>query len=168
MKTSFHSAFTLVELLLVVAIAATVSAGVVVTYANVAESSRRQATLREMGEIRDAFAAFWADNSSEVMSALARGPDRVKSALELLESQGLALLSDRSGLRCYSSASGEGWRGPYISSLPRDAAGGMRYRFAYEESRGVDGERSVRSLCIVPVDGSVEGMELLSFGGAGQ
>ena len=69
--------FTLVELLVVIAIVAVVGAGVAVTYGrNVVVQARRQTTLHEMGQLRDAFA--------RVAKELLR-EDRVEEAVELLD-----------------------------------------------------------------------------------
>lgn len=59
--------FTLVELLTVVAIVAVIGGGVAVTYGrDLLERSKRQMTLHEMGEIRDAFERFHADNVVQI------------------------------------------------------------------------------------------------------
>ena len=63
--------FTLVELLVVIAIVAVVGAGVAVTYGrNVVVQARRQTTLHEMGQLRDAFARFHADNAPRLLTGL--------------------------------------------------------------------------------------------------
>ncbi|HIV09518.1 MAG TPA: prepilin-type N-terminal cleavage/methylation domain-containing protein [Candidatus Spyradenecus faecavium] len=63
--------FTLVELLVVIAIVAVVGAGVAVTYGrNVVVQARRQTTLHEMGQLRDAFARFHADNAPRLLAGL--------------------------------------------------------------------------------------------------
>ena len=63
--------FTLVELLVVIAIVAVVGAGVAVTYGrNVVDDARRRMTLHEMGQIRDAFARFHADNAPRLLAGL--------------------------------------------------------------------------------------------------
>ncbi len=63
--------FTLVELLVVIAILAVVGAGVAVTYGrNVVVQARRQTTLHEMGQLRDAFARFHADNAPRLLAGL--------------------------------------------------------------------------------------------------
>lgn len=63
--------FTLVELLVTVAIVAVVGAGVAVYYGHeVADTARRQMTLHEMGQIRDAFLRFYADNAGQLMDGL--------------------------------------------------------------------------------------------------
>ena len=63
--------FTLVELLVVIAIVAVVGAGVAVTYGrDVVENARRRLTLHEMGQIRDAFARFHADNAPRLLAGL--------------------------------------------------------------------------------------------------
>ena len=63
--------FTLVELLVVIAILAVVGAGVAVTYGrNVVVQARRQTTLHEMGQLRDAFARFHADNAPRLLSGV--------------------------------------------------------------------------------------------------
>ena len=63
--------FTLVELLVVIAIVAVVGAGVAVTYGrSVVVQARRQTTLHEMGQIRDAFARFHADNAPRLLAGL--------------------------------------------------------------------------------------------------
>lgn len=67
--------FTLVELLVVIAIVAVVGAGVAVTYGrNVVVQARRQTTLHEMGQLRDAFARFHADNAPRLLAGL-HAPD---------------------------------------------------------------------------------------------
>ncbi len=66
-------AFTLIELLVVVAIIAVIGAGVAVTYGrHVIDDARQQMTIHEMGQIRDAFQRFWADNSSQMMSGMTK------------------------------------------------------------------------------------------------
>lgn len=66
-----HRGFTLVELLMVIAIIAVVGAGVAVTYGrNVVVQARRQTTLHEMGQLRDAFARFHADNAPRLLAGL--------------------------------------------------------------------------------------------------
>ena len=63
--------FTLVELLVVIAIVAVVGAGVAVTYGrSVVVQARRQTTLHEMGQLRDAFARFHADNAPRLLAGL--------------------------------------------------------------------------------------------------
>lgn len=63
--------FTLVELLVVIAIVAVVGAGVAVTYGrDVVDDARRRLTLHEMGQIRDAFARFHADNAPRLLAGL--------------------------------------------------------------------------------------------------
>lgn len=63
--------FTLVELLVVIAILAVVGAGVAVTYGrSVVVQARRQTTLHEMGQLRDAFARFHADNAPRLLAGL--------------------------------------------------------------------------------------------------
>ena len=57
--------FTLVELLVVIAIVAVVGAGVAVVV-----QARRQTTLHEMGQLRDAFARFHADNAPRLLTGL--------------------------------------------------------------------------------------------------
>ena len=67
--------FTLVELLVVIAIVAVVGAGVAVTYGrDVVDDARRRMTLHEMGQIRDAFARFHADNAPRLLAGL-HAPD---------------------------------------------------------------------------------------------
>lgn len=64
-------AFTLIELLTTVAIVAVVSAGVAVYYGReVVDSARRQMTLHEMEEIREAFLRFYSDNAGQLMDGL--------------------------------------------------------------------------------------------------
>ena len=63
--------FTLVELLVVITILAVVGAGVAVTYGrSVVVQARRQTTLHEMGQLRDAFARFHADNAPRLLAGL--------------------------------------------------------------------------------------------------
>ena len=70
-----HRGFTLVELLMVIAIIAVVGAGVAVTYGrDVVDDARRRLTLHEMGQIRDAFARFHADNAPRLLAGL-HAPD---------------------------------------------------------------------------------------------
>lgn len=58
-----RSAFTLIELLVVVAVLAVLGAGVAVHYSReTVNQARRQTTLHEMAQIRDAFNRFYADN----------------------------------------------------------------------------------------------------------
>ena len=71
--------FTLVELLAVIAIVAVVGAGVAVTYGrDVVDDARRRLTLHEMGQIRDAFARFHADNAPRLLAGL-HAPDDAKA-----------------------------------------------------------------------------------------
>lgn len=75
MQTVTHThtrrGFTLIELLVVIAIIAVVGAGVAVTYGrNVVVQARRQTTLHEMGQLRDAFARFHADNAPRLLAGL--------------------------------------------------------------------------------------------------
>lgn len=64
-------AFTLIELLVVVAIIAVIGAGVAVMYGReVVDDARKQMTIHEMGQIRDAFNRFWADNSTQMMGGM--------------------------------------------------------------------------------------------------
>ena len=61
-------AFTLIELLVVVAIVAVIGAGVAVYYGrDTVDDAKKQMTLHEMAQIRDAFARFWADNSAQML-----------------------------------------------------------------------------------------------------
>ena len=63
--------FTLIELLVVVAIVAVIGAGVAVYYGHeVVDNAKRQMTLHEMGQIRDAFQRFYADNAGQLMDGL--------------------------------------------------------------------------------------------------
>ena len=69
--THTRRGFTLIELLVVIAIVAVVGAGVAVTYGrDVVENARRRMTLHEMGQIRDAFARFHADNAPRLLAGL--------------------------------------------------------------------------------------------------
>lgn len=71
MNSARNIGFTLVELLVTVAIVATVGAGVTVYYGReVMDTVRRQMTLHEMGQIRDAFLRFYADNCGKMMDGL--------------------------------------------------------------------------------------------------
>ncbi len=75
MQTAMHTltrrGFTLIELLVVIAIVAVVGAGVAVTYGrDVVDNARRRMTLHEMGQIRDAFARFHADNAPRLLAGL--------------------------------------------------------------------------------------------------
>ena len=64
-------AFTLIELLVVVAIIAVIGAGVAVMYGReVVDDAKKQMTIHEMGQIRDAFNRFWADNSAQMMGGM--------------------------------------------------------------------------------------------------
>ena len=64
-------AFTLIELLVVVAIVAVIGAGVAVMYGReVVDDAKKQMTLHEMGQIRDAFNRFWTDNSAQMMGGM--------------------------------------------------------------------------------------------------
>jgi prepilin-type N-terminal cleavage/methylation domain-containing protein len=164
--------FTLIELLVVVAIIAVIGAGVAVTYGRtLVDDAKKQMTLHEMGQIRDAFQRFWADNASQMMDGLtvpgsaapmptadfafiagdtqtfnaslsADDPQRLYGALEFLERYGLWMLFQKSvgdlssGTRenqiflstdeaskyefhSPSPLTGNGWRGPYISTAQR-------------------------------------------------
>ncbi len=63
--------FTLIELLIVVAIIAIVGANVAVTYGRqVVDDARRQMTIHEMGQIRDAFRRFWTDNYPQMLGGM--------------------------------------------------------------------------------------------------
>ena len=70
MKGSTQKGFTLIELLVVVAIIAVIGAGVAVVYSDVVDNARKQMTIHEMGQIRDAFNRFWADNSAQMMDGM--------------------------------------------------------------------------------------------------
>ena len=71
MKNSRRRGFTLIELLVTILIVAVVGAGAAVYYGReVMDNARRQMTLHEMGEIRDAFLRFYADNASQLMDGL--------------------------------------------------------------------------------------------------
>ncbi len=64
-------AFTLIELLVVVAIVAVIGAGVAVYYGReTVDDAKKQLTLHEMAQIRDAFTRFWADNSAQMMQGM--------------------------------------------------------------------------------------------------
>jgi len=66
-----NKAFTLIELLMTVAIIAIVGTGVAVYYGReVVADARKEMTLHEMGLIRDAFQRFWADNSAQMMDGM--------------------------------------------------------------------------------------------------
>ena len=63
--------FTLIELLVTVAIIAVVGAGVAVHYGrSMVDDARREMTLHEMGQIRDAFQRFYADNAAQMMDGM--------------------------------------------------------------------------------------------------
>ena len=164
--------FTLIELLVVVAIIAVIGAGVAVMYGReVVDDAKKQMTLHEMGQIRDAFQRFWADNAAQMMDGLtvpgsatpmptadfafiagdtqtfnasmpADDPQRLYGALEFFERYGLWMLFQKSvgdlsaGTRenqiflsddearkyefhSSSPLTGNGWRGPYISTAQR-------------------------------------------------
>lgn len=69
--STLRAGFTLIELLLVVAIVAVVGAGVAVTYGHdMLARARRQVTLREMGNLRDAFGRFHDDNLPRLLRGL--------------------------------------------------------------------------------------------------
>lgn len=71
MKNGRRSGFTLIELLVTVALVAVIGAGVAISYGReVVENARRQMTLHEMGQIREAFLRFWADNAAQMMDGL--------------------------------------------------------------------------------------------------
>ncbi len=70
MKSNAQKGFTLIELLVVVAIVAAIGAGVAVMYSDVVDNAKRQMTIHEMGQIRDAFNRFWADNSAQMMDGM--------------------------------------------------------------------------------------------------
>lgn len=66
-----RKAFTLIELLVTVAIIAVIGAGVAVFYGrDVVDDAKRQMTIHEMGQIRDAFLRFWAENSTQMMNGM--------------------------------------------------------------------------------------------------
>ncbi len=63
--------FTLIELLVTVAIIAVIGAGVAVCYGgDLVDNARREVTLHEMSQIRDAFQRFYSDNSAQVMGGM--------------------------------------------------------------------------------------------------
>ncbi len=71
MNCGRKTGFTLVELLVTMAIVAVVGAGVAVHYGReVVDDARRKMTLHEMGQIRDAFLRFYADNCGQLMDGL--------------------------------------------------------------------------------------------------
>ena len=126
MKASKKKGFTLIELLVVVAIIAVIGAGVAVMYGReVVDDAKKQMTLHEMGQIRDAFQRFWADNAAQMMDGLtvpgsatpmptadfafiagdtqtfnasmpADDPQRLYGALEFFERYGLWMLFQKS------------------------------------------------------------------------
>ncbi len=79
-------AFTLIELLVVVAIVAVIGAGVAVMYGReVVDDAKKQMTIHEMGQIRDAFNRFWVDNSAQMMGGMTTAgtsPTDLPSAFE--------------------------------------------------------------------------------------
>jgi prepilin-type N-terminal cleavage/methylation domain-containing protein len=144
--------FTLLELLVVVAIIAVVGAGVSVFYGKEHTArSKRQMTLHEMGQIRQAFRQFYADNEALLLRELTTpegatlptaafrnsfdaGPDsgsRLYGALEFFERFGLWPLmqpavaglatNDFTVFRSADILTGEGWRGPYLNVPSRTA-----------------------------------------------
>ena len=77
MKTK--QGFTLIELLVVVAIVAVIGAGVAVMYGReLVDDAKKQMTLHEMGQIRDAFQRFWADNSAQMMGGMTIADDNTR------------------------------------------------------------------------------------------
>jgi len=93
--------FTLIELLVVVAIIAVIGAGVAVTYGRqVVDEARQQMTIHEMGQIRDAFQRFYADNSDQLLNGLT-----VADSATVLPTADFAFLaaSDNQTYKGYSS-----------------------------------------------------------------
>ena len=154
--------FTLIELLVVIALIAVVGTGVAAYYGReVVDAAKRQMTLHEMGQIRDAFQRFWSDNlgriskgaflpgtdtwlptdrfvgtftSGDAPSAGTEGNfERHYAAMELFERFGLwPLFADSAHCKGHmrdnsyfivferpNPVTGEGWRGPYISTSDR-------------------------------------------------
>lgn len=97
-----RSGFTLIELLVVVAIIAVVGAGVAAFYGHeVTDMAKRQMTLHEMGQIRDAFQRFYSDNASQLMDGLTV----VDSAVTLPEDFGASSRFVASDSQTYSPPS---------------------------------------------------------------
>lgn len=71
MKNPKRCGFTLIELLVVIAIVAVIGAGVAVTYGReTVTRARRQMTLHEMGQLRDAFRQFHTDNAPRLLQGV--------------------------------------------------------------------------------------------------
>ena len=68
--------FTLVELLVVVAIIAVIGTGISVFYGKEhSERAKRHMTIHEMGQIKKAFQQFYADNETQLFRDLALAKD---------------------------------------------------------------------------------------------
>jgi len=121
-----RSNFTLVELIVVIAIIAVVGAGISVLYtATIAKTARDQMTLYEMHQIKKAFSRFHTENYLALHKPLNNHlggiiPDKMvyfaKYGLWFLLQNSIDISGhpDRMKFENYEPIKGMGWSGPYI------------------------------------------------------
>jgi prepilin-type N-terminal cleavage/methylation domain-containing protein len=119
--------FTLVELIVVVAIVAVIGSGIAVTYTGLQEDAKAKMTLYEMKEIKDAFTRFYDDNYLELNKPIVNHAGGIESdKMAYFETYGLwPLLKHKIEITGnpdmefskYDPLKGYGWNGPYVENI---------------------------------------------------
>lgn len=115
-------AFTLIELILVVAVLATIAGGVLATMGGVEERASSEVTTHELGQLRDALLAFRRDlGSFPNQGAFALpAPDEEDLRQLLARSWPLAPTAPPDPLATWNPDLRRGWRGPYLRAVRVD------------------------------------------------
>ncbi len=127
MHTSQKKSFTLVELIVVIAIIAVVGSGVAVSYIGLEQEKKDEMTLYEMNEIKKAFTRFYDDNYLKLNKPLEKHNGTTETdKMVYFETYGLwALLKKKIEITGspdmefpeYDSLKENGWNGPYLENM---------------------------------------------------